>query len=678
MACRRLRDDFIKKEELLKLFKEPKQGCTLGKNDLCWKALSEGLITKIECEASLERRTSTIPCYLHTHIRHPEIQRLIEEYVRCYSRLFSRGSYIANLVAMKELPNLLPIHIPTISFIRVPSFLSKEDILKKCFLPERWFKNPDLIDKGIFEIVQEHSDLLAPFLPPNYNSLMCNTGWDNALNHMGSSYKGSVKVQILTHLPRRLSTYFSSYYKPKSGTNKSLLATLLLKPLRPLSNIHNDDFSLIQSIRSALEVGSKDFMEQKLEKISDYVWSLHCWLQNRLSKDEKVSSSILPVATMNRKYAYLDHKIVNSLLPTKIKKEIKTLTDDHKGSDLQKLLGLTPELFNNRLSSSRKKKRNTNKNKKKWRERGRGSLPKNALIKCISTDGVGLRLCVEFIPVPKSEERPFVLEKDNHILVGNDTGRVRLNTSVDSHGKVTMMTRKGYYYTQHHHRMAVWERSRMHGTAWGAALAELSETGGLRNNDLMTWRNFLEVQGKNIDVLLEEQVNNIERAKRKMFRFRKKKSWMDRRMKEWLAPAHKLKQQMVIGVGDGKFASGGRGELSVPTSALQTAFKKSLKVLKIKRLVKTVPVDEYNTTKCCHRCDNIMQLIPCHERNCQRYRLCTHCSQETGGKRRHRDVNAARNILHLLDLMIEGKERPEHLRCPWKKYVAFPPFEKTA
>lgn len=676
MACRRLRDDFIKKENLLKLFKNLEEVKKLGKNDLCWKALKDGLITPAECEASLERRTSTIPCYLHTHIQNHEIQRLIEEYVRCYSRMFSRGSYIANLVAMKELPVSLSIDIPTKAFINLPPFLAKEDTLKKCFLPERWSHNPDLIDQGIRSVVHEYSNLLAPFLPSDYESLMCNTGWDNALNHMGSSYKGSVQIQILTHLPRRLSKYFDDYYKPKPGTNRALMSRLLKYPLRPCSDIHNEDFSLVQSLRAAFNLDRKDVLEKGLEKLSDYIWGLHFWLQNRLSNDEGTSASTLPVVTMNRKYAYLDHKIVNSLLPTKLKKEMKTLTETHRGSDLQKLLGLTPELFNKRLSSARKKKRQGK--TKKWRKRGRGSLPKDVLIKCISTDGVGLRLCVEFIPIPKSEEQPFVLQEGNHILVGNDTGRVRLNTSVDSEGKVTMMTRKSYYYAQHHHRMEVWEKNRMIGTAWGAALAELSDSGGLKNSCLTKWRSFLEAQGRNINVLLDEQVNNIERAKRKMFRFRKKKSWMDRRMKEWLAPAHKIKKQMVIGNGDGKFASGGRGELSVPTSALQIAFKKALKVLNIQRLVKVVPIDEHNTTKCCHKCDNVMQQIPCHERHCQRYRLCTHCSPETDGKRRHRDVNAARNILKLLQLMVDGKERPQHLRCPWKKYVAFPPFEKTA
>lgn len=67
-----------------------------------------------------------------------------------------------------------------------------------------------------------------------------------------------------------------------------------------------------------------------------------------------------------------------------------------------------------------------------------------------------------------------------------------------------------------------------------------------------------------------------------------------------------------------------------------------------------------------------------HGKTCQRYRLCTTCGTETVGKRRHRDVNASRNILKLLNLQINGLERPDNLRCPWKKYVALPPLVRTA
>ena len=36
--------------------------------------------------------------------------------------------------------------------------------------------------------------------------------------------------------------------------------------------------------------------------------------------------------------------------------------------------------------------------KQKWKKVGHGCLPPTATVKTISTDGVGLRICLEFIP----------------------------------------------------------------------------------------------------------------------------------------------------------------------------------------------------------------------------------------------------------------------------------------
>ena len=164
-----------------------------------------------------------------------------------------------------------------------------------------------------------------------------------------------------------------------------------------------------------------------------------------------------------------------------------------------------------------------------------------------------------------------------------------------------------------------------------------------------------------------------------MARFRWKKSWLDRRMHEWLQPAYKEKKHIILGIGDGDFPCTGKGEMAVPTTALQAALKKAIKMLKIERLVKIVKIDEYNTTKCCHSCDSVMNILMTnHGYECSRYRLCTECSTKTYGKMRHRDVNAAKNILKLLELVCLGRARPLNLVCPWKTNVVLPPLVRTA
>ncbi len=261
---------------------------------------------------------------------------------------------------------------------------------------------------------------------------------------------------------------------------------------------------------------------------------------------------------------------------------------------------------------------------------------------------MGLRLCLEIIPTrPVAEHDAVSCEKlplyDDVVRIGLDGGRVRLSTSVNSENdNVLIASRKSFYYHQHHHRLTQWENEQRNGTPWGHALMQLAQTGGLKNTCLNTWRNFLQVQIQHLDVCIAEQINNIERARKKMFRFRMKKRWLDNPCIKLLQPAIRDKKYTIIGIGDGKFASGGKGEQSVPTEKLMATLKKSIKIKKLERLVKIVKVDEYNTTKCCHRCGNEMQkLTTSYGKECLRYRLCTNCKHETTDKRRHRDVNAA-------------------------------------
>ncbi len=83
-----------------------------------------------------------------------------------------------------------------------------------------------------------------------------------------------------------------------------------------------------------------------------------------------------------------------------------------------------------------------------------------------------------------------------------------------------------------------------------------------------------------------------------------------------------------------------------------------------------------------HRCGSVMDvLITPGGMDCQRYRLCTTCSgPDAIGKRRHRDVNAAKNMLTLVTRRALGLPRPDHLVCSWRQQanVGFPPLVRTA
>lgn len=593
MVNKKLSEHFIDKDGLIDKLRNKNPISilkNLGKNELCWKAFDEKLISQDECKESLNKRYSIIPCYLYTHIKDADIRNIIEDYVIDYSLLYTRGSIIANICTIKQLPTHIPKLFPSEAYCSVPSFLTNQNILKKCFYPERW-KEID-VDESIVSVMKDYKELLDPYLPRGRK--LVNTGWDNALNHMGSSYLGNIEVQILHHLPRRIIEYIQDTSDSKS--NKYILKRLFMYEIYPSTEIDNLDIEKILNIRNALGIKLDEKLEKKcFEKLNDYNWSIHLWLQKYTLQDKLFS--ILPVSTLNRKYAYIDKKIAESLIPLKFKKDMKEKTSNHVGSDLQKLLGLTSNLFNKTRTAVRKKLRNRKHNKikntRKWGKHGRSSLSSKCNIASISTDGVGLRICCEFIP-----DRPVIIEDNlfpaNTLTMGLDTGRVRLITSVDSNNRVFMMTKKAHQFSQRDKRLKNWERERMTNTEWGKALGALSIAGGFKNIELEKWIKTLEAQKENIDVIMKEQLLDKERAKKKMCRFRWKKSWLDRSLRQLLAPGYKNKRHIILGVGDGKFACTGKGEMAVPTTGVEVALKKAIKMLYLSRKVKTIKIDEHN------------------------------------------------------------------------------------
>jgi hypothetical protein len=616
---RKISSNFIKKDVLIEKLafheklndlKELKKN---GKNEIVWKAFEANLINKNEMNESLIKRYSTIPCYLYTHITDENFRNIIEEYVLNYSMLWSRGTYIANLVAISLIPlNILNPFIHN-NDVPVPDFLCDENELKKCFLPERWILKDLEIPKEIKDIVEQHKELLDTFLP-DYKKCMCDSGWDNAINHMGTSYLGNINVQILSHLYSKFLSYLKDNILLNIQTNREQYIHMVCSKLFPSTEIHIDDYEFIDKVRKYFNIKPSEFINKKslfFSKLNNKNWTLHLFL---LSQKNNKISSILPYSIIGRKYSYLDIKIANALLPKKLKTQMLQLSSmDTESSELQKLFGLTRTIFNKTRTKQRnklrKKFKNNEKLKKKWKKNGRSSLPKDTKIVTISTDGIGLRICLEFIPKKNYNETSSIFLEKNVVNVGIDTGRVRLITACSSDGNVSMITRKAYYRAQRHKQSQEFEKSKMKDTPWGQAINDLSKSGGFKNKDMTTWINALNILSDNFEIIKSEQLISKTRALMKMRRFRWKKSFFDQKLKTIFKPAWKDKKLLNIGLGDGDFPCTGKGELSVPTTDLQRSIKRVIKMMNISKMVKIVPIDEYNTTKCCHRCGNIMDKL---------------------------------------------------------------------
>lgn len=658
------------KQDLIHLFTDGdvKSSKKLSKNELVFMALDQGLISEEAANASYVRYTSTLPCYLHTHVKDPVLRDVIERYVQAYSQLYVRGSWLANLAAMAvmqhhDLPDTFPTTDDAVPF---PEFLADENHVKHCFLPERWLLKQKPIHPDVEQAYAAHREQ-ADMLLPDYGGVMSDCGWDNAVNHMGTSYLGNVKVQTITHLLPRLKKWVTEVREAQPGSNRDQVHRCIVAPLYPCSEVADADFEWAMEVRGRVGSPSPDQWLQKPEDLTQHVWAMHLWLQRRLVASEG-EFALLPVSTLDRKYSYLDEKVLGSLVPTKTKKAMLELTKAHSGSPVQKVLGLTSQLFNKRRAAVRKqlaaRHADKAKLKRKWQRVGHGCLPKFATVKMVKTDGVGLRITLEFLPkrpLPAgSAGPPTALTSQSgmaDVKQGWDTGRVRLATSASSEGKVQMITRKAYYYMQRHERHEAWELSRRVGTPWGDALAAMSEAGGFRNSDIDKWTSTMAAFGQHRQAILQEQLVDKARALQRMRRFRWKKAFMDQRIKQLLRPAL-LGRTLAIGIGDGKFASTGKGELAVPTTAFGVALKRVIKMHGLEGRVTLRKICEFRTTMCCHRCHQVMtKLQTASGYECLRYRMCTNCAG-TGDKRRHRDVNAAKNMLALLTQELMGCPRP--------------------
>lgn len=653
----------------------------LSKNDLVWLSCDRGLVTDIERNASLVRKNVTIPCYLQTHVRDAVALEALEKYVKEYSMMQTRGSFIANLIVqfVTSSYDLQVDEFPT-QAIDLPVILSDENHIKKCFLPERWIAKSNPIDPSITNCLERHGQVLQPFKSTTYNDLMCDTGWDNALNHLGSMYLANAWVQIMMTLKKSLKREIESF-KYETGTLNTEVWKCISYKMSPSSMIHEEDFEKLTRWRAMMGIPSiSETLDRSsfYEKLNPANWTIYCWINKKKNLTENRKASLLPVSTIGRKFAYLDWKITQSLLPKKYTRAKLEANAQDTGGDLQKVFDLTPEQFNkkrqdvrNKLKKKQYKQRKGRDLNKKWKELGRGVMANDCLVRSISTDGVGLRMCIERIPKrPILNYDVFEVNEDT-LEIGNDGGRVSMMTTVDNQGRVNHLKRKAYYNHLKRDKQAKYTEQQMASTDWGTANDAISQSGGLKNASTQVWLQALSVYGQHFDVLKQYQLESKNQAFRKMKSLRRKKAFFDQRLKNIIRPDKTFQGNIVFGTGNEDFACTGKGERAVPTVELAKGLRRVIKMLQLARRLRIVLIPEFNTTKCCHCCGKVMQtLTTAHGSECLRYRLCINCNNETIDKRRNRDVNAAKNILKLLQCILRGLDRPEALRIPewyWKE-----------
>jgi hypothetical protein len=238
-----------------------------------------------------------------------------------------------------------------------------------------------------------------------------------------------------------------------------------------------------------------------------------------------------------------------------------------------------------------------------------------------------------------------------------------------------------------------------------AALEEMAAAGGPGFTGASI-RNYLQVLQQHAPTLLDEYIYGPtadQYGKWNMLSYRGRRSTIDGALRAMLhhpagratlrAPGRRRPLVPVeLGIGAANFAPTGKGETAVPTASMAREVIRCIRVHQLSVRVNNT-LDEYRTTKCCYMCGSEMEAAPLlrvvegsRRSKSTRMRLCAKCgegcsgdaapkpqttlssgaacqpSNMQAGKRRNRDVNAARNLLMVAFCLNNGHPRPEALQ----------------
>ena len=630
---------------------------------------------------TLPTKETTLKCYLHSVVHEglSKVREKLETYVQMYSKLYVRGSIIANQIAIDvfgpiEVLETVPKYTFNQSQTSVELFTiitKKNSEMKHSFLPERWPRETKNTGERKLSTLLHHvdnvlqnqnlSNTLTKLLP-DWRSLMLTSGWDNAINRMWSKYAANLQNHVLVHLFRLTKLYFDKVKLNKESLRdeiKEIFLKGLTKPNEEYTS-HQDDIDHALDIRTFLDCPYYNTKFEYLSKYFDF-----CMFMRKFGIGE---GTYFPISTMGRKYAYVDFQVAKYLLK------------QQQHQTFASMFNLTPKAFKDRRRELRKKcRKNKSKNiKNKWRQKGLSCMPRNARICSFETDGVGLSIClktpISLYPLKPKPQDYNIGVVDNPVFIGGDEGRAKIMTcaiSTCGYKKPETLTfcRRQYYKSIKHKQRVEWERSRTNNGDVKSAIEALSST-----PKYSMFQDYVQQVGNQANVLEKEYLDNIDRGKYRMLLYRLKKRSLDLAAQKIIDKANG--RPIVFGIGNANFAPTGKGEKSVPT----TGFTKAIIRAKYRytNKVNIIGIDEFRTTMCCCACGNVTEApMTTKGQRSRRLRFCECCKQQNGSGLRDRDVQGARNMLWCTMMMFHGSERPSYLKRPPKSTQGLTPIENT-
>ncbi len=607
-------------------------------NDTVDAVFRAGLINREARDASVRTETTALKAYAWTVVSDLEVRTQLRRYSICASELFHRASLICNMFFM---------HVESVDRQLIADTFEDQTFWKTLILPEKFpveKRHPRLNT-----VLEDHTHILNSLLPSwwerppkssaDHPGLMSRSGWDNTCNFLGTTLKTNAELHVTRNIVGRVKRRLRRICDdPKHACAVFMGAADVA--------ISDEDRQRVASIRAQIDSDDLDDI-----KLTPSVLQLHIKLAHLLDNDRE-RFSVMPVCRFQRMFARVDRRVFTHLCP---------------GKDFETALNLDPTSWRARRKAVRKvARRHARRRKTKKRVAGIGKLP-DGRVSSFSTDGVGIVLTFEREARHPFDARDMRCIREGAVHIGVDPGRASLITTAevkDGVVKCHQLTRKEYYGRALINKQRKWTQTRP--MAIHTANAAMADAGGLKNCDPQKWRDTLTSFVDTVGLRRVEYMECDEYAKWRMTLWRKKRSVLANRVNDVLQHARRKERDVVVGYGAAKFVCTGRGERAVPTTGTFKYFIRAFREMQGHINGRVVMVDEFNTTKCCHRCgsvlDKIYKDVEGRSVEVRGIRLCHTCGEQDKPLHRNRDLNAARNILAALVAHLTGRMRPLHLQ----------------
>ena len=640
-------------------------------------------------------RTITIKSGLKATLQIPELAPLIEECVRFVSEISVRGSRIVNGFLLHAYTTGIKINLEKDNL---------QTLVSQCFTAGvKGSKKKKLPVPGLatwFEI-NKHRYPTAP-TPPGVS-------WKGIMDYARTTYVTSFHNNLWMHHNGRLHKYLAARFGDEVAPILHKLITWKRRPcdVKTVLQLDTDQSECVRYERAAFGLDDestkaigegllKDKTNMSACLAASFRYLSYVENKNKNIEDGQPGHTKLwtpaPLCAIKRHYMTIDSTILFTLF-----QKIGNVSD---GLEFKDFWDIAPDHFASTFDQKR-----TNKGR-------RAHGPSNQIKQTCTAQTDGVAISVKYDPVgtPRvkggnrvKKKRKYdedtatselaksngtVVEKKNKntgksakeirsderrkdltyggpvpedaVKIACDPGRSNIMYLIrDVDNKRFQLTRGRYYHESGIHSLnESWKEWSVPLQAHNLALADHSP----KTASVDRYNEFLSVEAAGRDAVWE--VNYARRASRGRFGTHcgKKKVLQGflASLGKGLGSAEERKRKVIVGFGQAKFASTGRGEMAVPTTQ---AFKECA------RMWHTRLVDENYSTCVCHDCDGRTRDV-----RTERYindelvvgfnravRRCTSECKATGRSLKHRDLNAALNILRCLNAELEGKPRPTAL-----------------